>query len=514
MSFVPLAELFKESIIPTSSSPKFKRPRAPFYIEHWCPWIRAHTQSISYLYSPFQVETPSPKSSRGVISAVKKELGKAGFYHNPIVKALWGRAWKAIAKMSGNPELPSKEIEGKNEEEIIESEFLIVAEEGTAVRFANKLAEMSRERVLLLTHIPLPMLEEEAREKLASDVNIIDARYLGKFEDGIYAINREKKKIYKLAASKIAFFLSIRDLFPIFENNDIPGIVSANLAIQMILRYSSLKGVRKISVIVNSEEGVKEAQKLSSKKEVNILATGSFKNSELAKKIGAIPVEEIEAVGYKRLEKIKILSPKKEEIETDLLVSAIKGMPDIEPVLQIGGKLKYSYKLGAITVSTETGKVEGIEEVFLLGKASGTPEDRLIEEADLVSKLLAKKELSAAERKTLREIQAMKRLEPLENLVIKERPDFLLTKNYRGMKFICPCQDVTLEDVLKAFDIGYRDIERIKRFTALGTGSCQGRICRFSAAIILSFLRNISLGTLGTFKQRAPVEPIELGFIS
>ncbi|MGC9090359.1 MAG: (2Fe-2S)-binding protein [Fervidicoccaceae archaeon] len=416
--------------------------------------------------------------------------------------------------MSGNPKLPSREIGGENEEKHVDGEFLIVAGEGAAVRFANNIEERSQARVLFLPQKPVDMLEKEAGEKVNSEIEVINASYLGTFEDGVYAINREKRRIYRLNIHKIVFFTGLRDAFPVFENNDIPGIVSAQLAIQLINNYSALERVKRVAVIVNENRGLKEAEELSRKKEVNILVTGAFKNNELSRELGAIPVEELEAVGYQRLEKIKILHPQKEIIEVDLLVSAIKAVPEIEPALQFGGELKYSQRLGAITVSTNMGKIEGTEGVYLLGSASGTPEDKLLEEVDLFSKLLVKEELSASEEKKIHEIQSSKKLEPLDVTEIREAPDFLLTRSYGGWKFVCPCQDVTLEDVLRAYDMGYKDIERIKRFTALGTGSCQGRICRFSVALLLSFLRGIPLGSLGSFRQRVPIEPIEIGFLS
>ena len=42
---------------------------------------------------------------------------------------------------------------------------------------------------------------------------------------------------------------------------------------------------------------------------------------------------------------------------------------------------------------------------------------------------------------------------------------------------LCPCEDVTVEDVQAAVAKGYRDIESIKRYTGFGTGICQGKQC-------------------------------------
>ena len=39
---------------------------------------------------------------------------------------------------------------------------------------------------------------------------------------------------------------------------------------------------------------------------------------------------------------------------------------------------------------------------------------------------------------------------------------------------ICRCEDITLVEVEEALALGYRDVESIKRYLALGTGACQG----------------------------------------
>ncbi|RLG49882.1 MAG: (2Fe-2S)-binding protein [Thermoproteota archaeon] len=72
---------------------------------------------------------------------------------------------------------------------------------------------------------------------------------------------------------------------------------------------------------------------------------------------------------------------------------------------------------------------------------------------------------------------------------------------------ICFCMDVTLEDILKAIELGYRDIESIKRFTGVGTGPCQGRMCLPIVAEILREKTGWS-GELPT--QRPPVKPVPL----
>ncbi|HEY7725595.1 MAG TPA: FAD-dependent oxidoreductase [Anaeromyxobacteraceae bacterium] len=42
---------------------------------------------------------------------------------------------------------------------------------------------------------------------------------------------------------------------------------------------------------------------------------------------------------------------------------------------------------------------------------------------------------------------------------------------------LCACEDVTREEVRRAFALGHRDLESVKRYTGFGTGPCQGKAC-------------------------------------
>lgn len=42
---------------------------------------------------------------------------------------------------------------------------------------------------------------------------------------------------------------------------------------------------------------------------------------------------------------------------------------------------------------------------------------------------------------------------------------------------ICRCEDITYEDILNAFNAGYKDIESLRRYLKLGMGPCQGKTC-------------------------------------
>ncbi|MEM4411435.1 MAG: (2Fe-2S)-binding protein [Thermofilum sp.] len=50
---------------------------------------------------------------------------------------------------------------------------------------------------------------------------------------------------------------------------------------------------------------------------------------------------------------------------------------------------------------------------------------------------------------------------------------------------LCMCEGVTLEDVDRAIEEGFADVESIKRRLRIGMGTCQGRYC---VPILIAYL--------------------------
>jgi sarcosine oxidase subunit beta len=75
---------------------------------------------------------------------------------------------------------------------------------------------------------------------------------------------------------------------------------------------------------------------------------------------------------------------------------------------------------------------------------------------------------------------------------------------------VCACEDVTADEVRRAFALGHRDLESVKRYTGLGTGPCQGKSC--VAVAVRELLRlGATPGEVLPFTARPPVQPVPLG---
>ncbi len=77
---------------------------------------------------------------------------------------------------------------------------------------------------------------------------------------------------------------------------------------------------------------------------------------------------------------------------------------------------------------------------------------------------------------------------------------------------ICRCEDVTLADVLRAIDMGYRDLESLKRYLRIGMGACQGGHCLLIVARILARRLGKSPDQLFYPRSRPPLVPVEIRY--
>ena len=75
---------------------------------------------------------------------------------------------------------------------------------------------------------------------------------------------------------------------------------------------------------------------------------------------------------------------------------------------------------------------------------------------------------------------------------------------------VCACEDITLADVEKAMEKGYRDVESVKRYTGFATGICQGRSCLHTVARLLREA-GVPVEVLAPITPRPPVGLVPLG---
>ena len=80
----------------------------------------------------------------------------------------------------------------------------------------------------------------------------------------------------------------------------------------------------------------------------------------------------------------------------------------------------------------------------------------------------------------------------------------------KDRKVVCRCEDLTEEEIIHAIELGYDDLESLKRFTGATTGPCQGKGCLMHILRILSQRTGKCVDEIGVTTQKQPVNPVPL----
>jgi bacterioferritin-associated ferredoxin len=76
---------------------------------------------------------------------------------------------------------------------------------------------------------------------------------------------------------------------------------------------------------------------------------------------------------------------------------------------------------------------------------------------------------------------------------------------------VCPCEDVTADDVREAIALGASQPDDVKRVTRCGMGFCQGVFCEPAVRHILGDLAGAGPAR---FRKRVPVRPVPLEILA
>jgi NADPH-dependent 2,4-dienoyl-CoA reductase/sulfur reductase-like enzyme len=84
-----------------------------------------------------------------------------------------------------------------------------------------------------------------------------------------------------------------------------------------------------------------------------------------------------------------------------------------------------------------------------------------------------------------------------------------LVDDIRDDEIVCRCEGITagaLRDAARDKDAS--EVNRLKAFTRIGMGRCQGRVCAHAAAELLARARGVDIESVGRLRGQPPVKPI------
>ena len=80
--------------------------------------------------------------------------------------------------------------------------------------------------------------------------------------------------------------------------------------------------------------------------------------------------------------------------------------------------------------------------------------------------------------------------------------------------FLCRCEDIDTDEVHEAIEDGFDDLESLRRYTAIGTGPCQGKACIQETIRLLADHHGVEEQEIGQMTLRPPFCPVPLGHLA
>jgi len=91
---------------------------------------------------------------------------------------------------------------------------------------------------------------------------------------------------------------------------------------------------------------------------------------------------------------------------------------------------------------------------------------------------------------------------------------FFHVKTPHGFAFVDFQTDVTVKDIAIASSEGFRAVEHLKRYTALGMGADQGKLSNLNGLAILAEKTGSTIDAIGTTMYRPPYTPVSFGALA
>ncbi|HII60368.1 FAD-dependent oxidoreductase [Pyrococcus horikoshii] len=327
---------------------------------------------------------------------------------------------------------------------------------------------------------------EELVGKLNENTKIyLETSALGVFDKGEYFLVPVVRgdKLIEILAKRVVLATGAIDSTMLFENNDMPGVFRRDFALEVMNVWEVAPG-RKVAV------------------------TGS-KADEVIQELERWGIDYVHIPNVKRVEgneKVeRVIDMNNHEYKVDALIFADGRRPDINPITQAGGKLRFRRGYYSPVLDEYHRIKDGI---YVAGSAvSIKPHYANYLEGKLVGAYILK-EFGYDAQPCIYE-EKLREYEP-ESLSIPRIP--LDKFNLEDVQ-ICGC-DVSLKKVDEVIRKGITDLQIIKRLTHLAMGFCQGRYCLFNGAVVVSQRTGKKLSEIDLPVARSPIKNVKMGILA
>jgi len=332
--------------------------------------------------------------------------------------------------------------------------------------------------------------------------------------------NRGREKVWQIRAHQVVLATGAAERPLVFANNDRPGMMLASAVSTYINRYAVKPGNRAV-IFTNNDSAYQTALdcKAAGVEIVAVVDVRTQSASEIANTVRSAGIEVmngsvvVDSSGAKHLRSIQVmnlsadgrsLNGSVKELNCDLLTVSGGWSPVVHLSSQSGAKAIWNDEQGMFLPGTPT------QAQVSVGAANGTLGlNDTLQQATIAGNAAANACGFDASMPA-----------PSAQLVINDaiRPLWLVPSGYprgRGPKaFIDMQNDVGASDIQLAAREGFHSVEHVKRYTAMGFGTDQGKLGNINGMAILAETLGQTIAETGTTTYRPNYTPVTFGAIA
>lgn len=326
-----------------------------------------------------------------------------------------------------------------------------------------------------------------------------------------------RARLWRVRARRVILAQGAIERPLVFPNNDRPGVMLASAVSEYIHRYGVCPG-RRAALFTNNDWAYQAALDLKAAGAevaaiIDCRAHGAGALAAAAREAG-IPIQQgravVDVVGGRRVRAARVapltadgkaLEGAAQTIDCDLLAVSGGWNPAVHLHSQAGGKLVWDPEQACLRPGearqdhVSAGAAQGVFDLQACleqGRQAG------LEAARACGFAPPQLPPDAAESAPENPLQALWRA-PLPNPE-RQPPQFLDYQN-----------DATVADVRQAAREGFRSVEHVKRYTALGFGTDQGKLGNINGMAALAECLDEPVASIGTTTFRPPYTPVPFG---
>ncbi|MFT5572912.1 MAG: sarcosine oxidase subunit alpha [Cryomorphaceae bacterium] len=330
-----------------------------------------------------------------------------------------------------------------------------------------------------------------------------------------------REKVWRVRAKHVVIASGAHERPIVFGNNDIPGVMLASAVSTYVNRFA-VKLADKALVFANNDSAYQAALDMHAAG-IEVTAVVDCRAAPEGDRVKQVQSKNIriisnsvvtQAVGSSRLKSAvvkslnadgKSVAAESQTIECDLIATSGGWNPAIHLLAQSGGKVAWS-----------DDKACFLPDIIVQNQASVGAANGDFDLATCLKEGLAAGQVAATSTgHTTAEIDL-----PVVSVIAESATQALWhspshVKPWLGPKqFVDPQNDVGVSDIYLAAREGFQSIEHVKRYTALGFGTDQGKIGNIVGMAILAEALDQDISSTGTTTFRPNYTPVTFGAIA